>query len=95
MEKSSMTSIRCDTCRAKEEARPLDLGDVLCYLAPPLELLNYLDKAIAAQGDKAPAKIVAYREKWRRLNAGEPMPEVDRLDSPVQAELVKAGATYA
>jgi hypothetical protein len=90
-----MTNIRCDTCRAKEEARPLDLGDVLCYLAPPLELLNYLDKAIAAQGDKAPAKIVAYREKWRRLNAGEPMQEIDRFDKPVQAELVKAGATYA
>lgn len=89
------TTTRCDTCRAREEARPLDLGDVLCYLAPPLELLNYLDKAIAQQGDRTPVKIRDWREKWRRLNAGDPMPEVDRFDTPVQGELVKAGATYA
>lgn len=64
------TTNRCDTCRAKEDARPETLADVLCYIAPPIELLSYLDKAIAQQGDKTPPKIRAWREKWRRLNAG-------------------------
>lgn len=89
------TTNRCDTCRAKEDARPETLADVLCYIAPPIELLSYLDKAIAQQGDKTPAAIRAYREKWRKLNEGEPMPEIDRFDTPAQTELVKGGPVYA
>ena len=89
------TTTRCDLCAAKEDARPNTLSDVLCYTAPPIELLTYLDKVIAQQGDKTPPKIRAWREKWRRLNAGEAMPEVDRFDTPVQQALVREAAVYA
>ena len=89
-----MTNKRCDTCTAKETLRPETLGDVLSYLAPPISLLNYLDKVIQAKGDNTPADIREYREKWRTLNAGDPMPEVDRFDIPVQATIIEGKAIY-
>ena len=59
-----------------------DLAEVYRLLSPPRELLAYLDKAIAAQGDKTPQPIRAYRELWRKIIAGEPIPELDRYDQP-------------
>ena len=73
---------------------PTTLSDLLTFLAPPLELLSYLDKVIAGQGDKVPPPIREYREKWRKLNAGEPFPEVDKFDRPTQAELLKGQTKY-
>jgi hypothetical protein len=89
------TPIRCDLCVAKADAKPESLSDVLCYTAPPIALLSWLDKAMQAQGDKTPAAIREWREKWRKLNAGDPMPEIDRFDIPVQAALVKEPVQYA
>jgi hypothetical protein len=73
---------------------PQTLSDLLTYLAPPLELLTYLDKVIAGQGDKVPPSIREYREKWRKLNAGEAFSEVDKFDRPMQAELLKGQTKY-
>lgn len=78
---------RCDVCRAKAELEPQNLYDVLCYLAPPLELLAALERW--SHMKKLPEPILNYMERWRKLNAGEPVPELDKLNrTPVQGTLL-------
>jgi len=55
--------------------------EVLKQGRPPLILLNWLDKSIEKHGDKTPADILAFREFWRKFNAGEAIPEIDRFDT--------------
>lgn len=54
-------------------------ADEYRYLSPPIEVLAYLNKAVAAYGEKTPQPIWDYCDKWQRINAGEPMPELDAM----------------
>jgi hypothetical protein len=78
---------RCDVCRAKAELDPQTLYDVLCYLAPSVELLAALERW--SRMKKLPEPVLNYMERWRKLNADDPVPEVDRLSgTAVQGTLL-------
>ena len=70
--------------------REIDLPNVLRMLAPPTELLDYLDKVIQSQGNRAPQSIIDYRQKWRKINGGEPFPELDQYDQPTLLDSLPA-----
>lgn len=86
-----MTQKRCDVCRLKADLDPRNLYDVLCYLSPPLDLLAAIDRWVEAAPARVPQSIKDYREKWRKLMAGDPMPPIDRLNKPVQGVLIDTG----
>lgn len=67
---------RCDTCRHKATKEPQSLFDVLCWLAPPVELLDVLERWNTQK--PLPAAIREYVERWERVRSDESMPEIDK-----------------
>lgn len=57
---------------------PATLFDVYRLCSPPLELLTRLQQEEAQDG--LPQKIVAWLHLWKRINAGDPIPELDKFD---------------
>ena len=86
MKAQNTDGIRCDVCRLKAELEPQSLYDVLCWLSPPLELLEALDRWKAMK--RLPPPVLAYMERWRKLQTHEPMPEMDGKFETVQATLL-------
>lgn len=79
-------STRCDVCRLKAEQEPQSLYDVLCWLAPPLELMEALERWQSMK--QLPQPVLDYIERWRKLRTGEPMPELDGKFEPQQGKLL-------
>lgn len=64
--------------RQNPPSEPATLFDVYRLCSPPLELLTRLQEEEAQDG--LPPKIVAWLRLWERINAGEPIPELDKFD---------------
>jgi hypothetical protein len=77
---------RCDLCRLKAEQEPKSLYDVLCWLSPPVELLELLERW--ATKKQPPQPVRDYMERWRKLRTGEPMPALDGKFEPEQGKLL-------
>lgn len=77
---------RCDVCRLKATQEPKSLYDVLCWLSPPVELLELLERWAAKK--QPPPPVRDYMERWRKLRTGEPIPELDGKFTPVQEKLL-------
>lgn len=78
---------RCDVCRAKAQVEPQTVSDVLCWLAPPVELLAALERWSKMRRLSEP--IRAYLERWQKVNGSDPVPEVDKLSgAPRQGKLL-------
>ena len=77
---------RCDVCRLKATLDPKTVHDVLCYLSPPLALLEAIDRWIELQPDKIPQSVKDFRHRWRELMSDGPAPEVDAV---IQAKLIE------
>ena len=78
--------IRCDVCRLKAELEPQSLYDVLCWLSPPIELLDALEKWKRMK--QLPQPVLDYLERWRKLQTYEPMQELDGKFEVVQGTLL-------
>ena len=77
---------RCDVCRLKAELEPQNLYDVLCWLSPPVELLEALERWQSKK--QLPQPVLDYLYRWRRLRTHEPVPELDGKFQPVQGKLL-------
>ncbi|GIV73516.1 hypothetical protein [Caldilinea sp.] len=89
---------RCDVCRLKAELEPQSLYDVLCWLSPPVELIDAVERW--SKMKQLPQPVLDWLDRWRRLRTDEPVPEVDRFG--VQGKLaqgklldVRGPSTYA
>lgn len=79
-------AIRCDVCRLKAQQEPQSLYDVLCWLAPPLELIEALERW--SHMKPLPQPVLDYLERWRKLRTGEPLPELDGKFEVTQGKLL-------
>ncbi len=59
-------------------SEPATLFDVYRVCSPPLELLTWLQKVEAKKG--LPDRVTTWLHLWERINAGEPIPELDKFD---------------
>jgi hypothetical protein len=78
--------VRCDVCRLKAEQEPQSLYDVLCWLSPPLALIEALERWQTMK--QLPQPVLDYVERWRKLRTGEPMPELDGKFDAIQGTLL-------
>ena len=53
------------------------LFDVLTFCAPPLALLEHLERY--EQRAPLPAEVTQWLGKWRTIRSDEPMPELDNM----------------
>lgn len=75
----------CPTCAARAKTAPETLSDVLIWCAPPPSLLTALDGMVEKSPAPPSEEFTAWREKWRAINAGDPVPEIDQFEriSPI------------
>ena len=64
--------MRCDTCAAQAAQAPQDVASLLRWLAPPLELVEALEKW-QASGKPMPEPVGAYLARWQALRTAEPV----------------------
>ena len=64
--------MRCDTCAAQAAQEPQDVASLLRWLAPPLELVEALEKW-QASGKPMPEPVKAYLARWQTLRTAEPV----------------------
>ena len=67
-----MTTTRCDTCAALAQNEPADVASLLRWLAPPLELVEALERW-QASGKPMPQPVGDYLAKWQALRTAEPV----------------------
>jgi len=77
---------------------PTDLYELLLWYTPPLSVVKFLQATAAQHGMSTDA--AAWLERVVAVRTGDPIPEMDRFDTPwtgdpVQGELVKGTAIYA
>ena len=64
--------MRCDTCAAQAAQAPQDVASLLRWLAPPLELVEALERW-QASGKPMPEPVKAYLARWQALRTAEPV----------------------
>lgn len=72
--------MRCDTCAAQAAQAPQDVASLLRWLAPPLELVEALERW-QTSGKPMPQPVSDYLAKWQAL----------RTDGTVGAAIVDGG----
>ena len=70
---------RCDTCAAIAQQTPTDTASLLIWLAPPLELVEAMERWKAAK--PLPQAIIDYLSRWQALRTAEPV-GVPMVDAP-------------
>lgn len=70
---------RCDICKLKANIEPKSLFDVLCYLSPPIDLLEAIDRWCEAAPTKVPDSIKDYRARWGDLMTEKPVPTIEQI----------------
>jgi len=63
---------RCDTCAAAAQNEPQDVAGLLRWLAPPLELVEALEKW-QTSGKPMPQPVTMYLARWQALRTAEPV----------------------
>ena len=64
--------MHCDACAAAAQNEPTDVASLLRWLAPPLELVEALEKW-QASGKPMPEPVKAYLARWQTLRTAEPV----------------------
>lgn len=69
-----------------------DYAQLLLWYTPPLPVVSYLQDTAKRYGMSDEA--AAWLERVVAVRTGDPIPEMDRFDTPTQAELVKGPVRY-